>query len=208
MGISPSCGPTQEEVKLMADMEQFRKRVKVTEELLAKIGVPALSERIFCKNSELNLFNRSEATTCQVEFDDEDALGIYADQCIKFYNSLLENKDIQVMSTTNFDAFINGGRLWYLFNTHYSRCMFPPNEKALTIIKQVLEIWHLVLITVYRFYYHGSSNGTLPPKRTPYSYQMNAKQVPVVVPVITINLPKPLTPEPNELQKEPEKSLI
>jgi hypothetical protein len=152
MGASGSYCITVEREDLLSEVEAFDRSVKKTEFLLSKIGAPSLSEKIFCKNSELKPGKHSDDKECHTMFKDKEELLLYARQCIEFYHSLLENRQFKVMSNSNFDAFINGGRLWYLLNTHYSRCMFPPDEKALTIIKEVLGVWHLTLITVSRSY--------------------------------------------------------
>jgi hypothetical protein len=201
--INGNCGPSKDEVENLRKMQTFDRAVKKTELLMAKIGMPPLSNAIYCKSSEINLIDHVKDRQCEIGFDN-DSLKIYAGECIEFYNSLLTNRNVKTMSETNFDVFLNAGRLWQSLNTHYSQCTFPPNEVALKTTQHVLEIWHLVLINVYRFYYHGHVNSNhFLKKSSPLAITMNKKPIEVSEPTrIPIVLPLPLQPEKVDLSKE------
>ncbi len=200
-----NCGPTKAQLEYNQKMQSYQRKVEKTELLIQKIGVPQLSTKVHCKESELNLRDHSsdsnKETQCTVEFD-LDTMKIHGANCIEFYNNLLEYRNVKVMSETNFDAFINDGRFWQCLNTHYTCCVFPPNMEALGIIRRVLEIWHLTLITIYRFYYHGHANLQKPnPKNIVMEKRMEPKleskvDAPTLIPIqMSGNLPLPLQPE-------------
>lgn len=198
-----NCGPTKDEVEHIKKMQTFDRAVKKTELLIAKIGMPPLSYAIYCKSSEINLIDHVKDRPCEIEFDN-DSLKIYAGECIELYNSLLTNRNDKTMSETNFDVFLNAGRLWQSLNTHYGQCLFPPNEQALKITQNVLEIWHLVSINVFQLYYYGHVTPKhFLKKNSPLAIMMEKKPVEASEPTkIQIMLPLPLQPEKVDSEKE------
>ena len=139
--------------------EDFNESIETKKEqftnLINQIGVPSMSQNLYCKESELHIIHKQNSKNldiCNVVLNNLDMISYYSSQCIGFCNHLVENKNVKTLTSNSFESFIHNGRFWYTLQTHFTFCENDQNK--LKIIKDTLEVWILTLINVYHLYFY------------------------------------------------------